>query len=149
MYVLGISCFFHDASAALLKDGVIVAAAEEERFTRKKHDTSFPLNAINFCLKSQNITMDDVRYVGFYEKPVLKFERILSQHVQGFPKSLFVFLTSMPIWLKEKLGLTNSVRSKLKYKGDIIFIDHHLAHAASSFLVSPFQKAAILTIDGV
>lgn len=149
MYILGISCYFHDSSAALLKDGVIVAAAEEERFTRKKHDTSFPINAINYCLEHENISIHDVRYVGFYEKPFLKFERILSQHVETFPKSFKTFVTSMPVWLKEKLNLTQAVKKKLGYKGDILFIEHHLAHSASTFFVSPFEKAAIVTVDGV
>ena len=148
MYILGISCYFHDASAALLKDGTIVAAAEEERFTRKKHDTSFPINSIRYCLNSQNISINDVRYIGFYEKPLLKFERILSQHVETFPLSFKTFLSSMPTWLKDKLGIVRKIK-KLGYTGDILFINHHLAHAASTFLISPFQKAAILTVDGV
>ena len=149
MYVLGVSCYYHDASVALLKDGVIVAAAEEERFTRKKHDTSFPLNAILFCLKHEGITIKDVEYVGFYEKPFLKFERLMSQHVKMFPWSLKTFLSSTPSWLSEKLRVLRMMRKKLKYPGDVFFIDHHLAHAASCFLVSPFKKAAILTMDGV
>src|SRR3989338_448269 len=149
MYVLGVSCYYHDASVALLKDGVIVAAAEEERFTRKKHDTSFPLNAILFCLKHEGITIRDVEYVGFYEKPFLKFERLMSQHVKMFPWSLKTFLSSTPSWLSEKLRVLRMMRKKLKYPGDVFFIDHHLAHAASCFLVSPFKKAAILTMDGV
>lgn len=149
MYILGISCYYHDASAALMKDGKIVAAAEEERFTRKKHDSSFPINAIKYCLQSQGITINDVKYVGFYEKPLLKFERVLSQHLEMFPQSLKTFLSSMPSWINEKLRVMNPIRRKLKYKGDVLFIEHHLAHAASSFLVSPFKKAAILTVDGV
>lgn len=149
MYILGISCFYHDASAALLKDGKIIAAAEEERFTRKKHDVSFPINAINFCLKSQKITIKDIDYVGFYEKPFIKFERVLSQHLEMFPFSFKTFLSSMPSWINEKLRVTRAIKKRLKYKGDILFIDHHLAHAASSFLVSPFEKAAVLTTDGV
>jgi carbamoyltransferase len=149
MYILGISCYFHDASAALLKDGVIVAAVEEERFTRKKHDPSFPINAINYCLKKENISINDVRYVGFYEKPFLKFERILSQHVDTFPKSFKTFLSSMPGWLKEKLNIVNIIKKNLGYKGDVLFIEHHLVHAASSFLLSPFKTSAILTVDGV
>ncbi len=149
MYILGISCYYHDSSAALLKDGIIVAAAEEERFTRKKHDTSFPLNAINYCLKSQNITVRDISHIGFYEKPFLKFERVLSQHLEKFPFSYKTFLSSMPSWINEKLRVTRTIKKKLKYNGTILFIEHHLAHAASTFLVSPFQKAAILTIDGV
>lgn len=149
MYVLGISCFYHDASAALLKDGVIVAAAEEERFTRKKHDVSFPINSINFCLKSQNITINDVDFVGFYEKPFLKFERLLSQHLEMFPQSFKTFVSSIPAWINEKLRVPKIIKKKLGYKKGIYFIEHHLAHASSSFLVSPFEKAAILTVDGV
>ncbi len=148
-YILGISCYYHDASAALLKDGIIVAAAEEERFTRKKHDISFPINAILYCLKSQNITIKNIDYIGFYEKPMLKFERVLSQHLEKFPRSFKTFVSSMPSWINEKLRVMRVVRKKLKYKGDVLFIEHHLAHAASSFLVSPFEKAAILTDDGV
>ncbi len=149
MYILGISCYYHDSSAALLKDGVIVAAAQEERFTRKKHDTSFPVNAVKYCLQSQNIKIRDVEYVGFYEKPFLKFERVLSQHLEMFPKSLKTFISSMPSWINEKLRVTKTIKKKLKYKGDILFIEHHLAHAASAFLVSPFKEAAIFTTDGV
>lgn len=148
MYIIGISCYYHDSSAALLKDGVVVAAAEEERFTRKKHDTSFPNHAINFCLQSQGITIDDIDYIGFYEKPFLKFERILYQHIQSFPKSLKTFLSSMPSWINQKLRVIRAIKKELKYKGDVMFIEHHLAHAASSFFVSPFKKAAILTVDG-
>ncbi len=149
MYILGISCYYHDSSAALLKDGKIIAAAEEERFTRKKHDHSFPLKAIEYCLKSQNISINDINYIGFYEKPFLKFERVLFQHLEMFPLSLKTFLSSLPSWINEKLRIPKIIKKKLKYKGDILFIDHHLAHAASTFLVSPFEKAAILTVDGV
>lgn len=149
MYVLGISCYYHDASAALLKEGVVVAAAAEERFTRKKHDVSFPINAINYCLKSQNISIDNINYIGFYEKPFLKLERVLSQHLDMFPLSFKTFLSSMPSWINEKIRITNTIKKKLKYKKDILFIEHHIAHAAGSFLISPFKKAAILTVDGV
>ena len=149
VFILGISCFYHDSSAALLKDGIIVAATQEERFTRKKHDTSFPINAVKFCLKSQDIKINNITYIGFYEKPFLKFERVLSQHLESFPKSLKTFLSSMPSWINEKLRVTKIVKKKLKYKGDILFIEHHLAHAASAFLVSPFKDAAIVTADGV
>jgi len=149
MYILGISCYYHDASAALLKDGEIVAAAEEERFTRKKHDTSFPINAITYCLQSQNIIIKEIAYIGFYEKPLLKFERVLSQHLEMFPYSAKTFLSSMPSWITEKLRVIKTIRKKLKYSGDVLFVEHHLAHAASSFLISPFEKAAILTVDGV
>src|SRR3989344_605114 len=149
MYILGIGCYYHDSSTALLKDGKIVAAAQEERFSRKKHDTSFPINAIIYCLKSQNITIKDIDHIGFYEKPFLKFERILSQHLQMFPLSFKTFLNSMPSWINEKLRIIRKIRKELKYKKDILFIEHHLSHAAGSFLISPFEKAAILTIDGV
>jgi len=149
MYILGISCYYHDASAALLKDGEIVAAAEEERFTRKKHDNAFPINAIGYCLKSQGITIADISYIGFYEKPFLKFERVLSQHLECFPKSFKTFVSSFPSWLNEKLRVTRTIKKELKYRGEVLFIEHHLAHAASAFLVSPFKEAAIVTIDGV
>ena len=148
MYILGISCFYHDSSAALLKDGKIVAAAQEERFTRKKHDTSFPENAIKYCLESQKITIDEVDYIGFYEKPFLKFERFLYQHLQCFPKSYKIFLSSIPNWTNEKFRIIKIIKKKLKYKKDILFMQHHMAHAAS-FLISPFKEAVILTIDGV
>lgn len=149
MYILGISCYYHDSAATLLKDGKIVAAAEEERFTRNKHDLSFPENSIEFCLKSQNISVNDLDYIGFYEKPLLKFERILHQHLECFPKSYRIFLANMPSWFNEKLRVVKTIRKKLGYKRDILFIPHHLAHAASAFLVSPFKEAAILTVDGV
>ncbi|MCH8003553.1 MAG: hypothetical protein IH934_02885 [Nanoarchaeota archaeon] len=148
-FILGISCYYHDSSAALLKDGIIVAAAQEERFTRKKHDTSFPINAIKYCLKSQSISINSIEYIGFYEKPFLKFERVLSQHLEMFPKSFKAFVSSMPSWINEKLRVTKTIKKKLKYKGDVLFIEHHLAHAASAFLVSPFKEATIFTTDGV
>ena len=149
MYILGIGCYYHDSSATLLKDGVVVAAAEEERFTRKKHDIDFPINAIKYCLKSQNITIKDIDYIGFYEKPFLKFERLLSQHLEMFPLSFKVFLSSTPSWINEKLRVVKTIRKRLNYKGDILFVEHHLAHAASALFLSPFNKAAILTVDGV
>src|SRR3989344_3583796 len=149
MYILGISCFYHDSSAALLKDGKIVAAAQEERFTRKKHDDSFPENAIKYCLEYQKISISDIDYIGFYEKPMLKFERILYQHLEMFPLSYKRFLSSLPSWLSEKLRIVKIIRKNLKYGKDVLFIEHHMAHAASSFLPSPFKEAAILTIDGV
>ena len=149
IYILGISCYYHDSSAAILKDGKIVAAAEEERFTRKKHDTSFPINAIKYCLESQGISINNVNYIGFYEKPLQKFDRLMSQYIETFPMSWKVFLGYMPSWINEKLRIIKVIKNKLKYKGDVLFVDHHLAHAASSFLVSPFKKSAILTVDGV
>lgn len=149
MYILGISCYYHDASAALLKDGVIVAAAEEERFTRKKHDISFPINSINFCLKNEGITIEQIDHVGFYEKPLLKFDRLMSQHLEMFPYSYQQFIKAMPAWLSEKLRVPSIIKKKLGWKKNIFFIEHHLAHAASSFLVSQFKEAAICTVDGV
>ena len=147
--ILGISCFYHDSAACLIKDGIVVAAAEEERFTRKKHDTSFPINAISYCLKEGDITSRQINYVAFYEKPLLKFERLLSQHIEMFPRSFWSFYKALPSWLNEKLRVPTIIRKKLKYSGDTLFIEHHLAHAASCFLVSPFEEAAILTVDGV
>lgn len=149
MYILGISCFYHDSAAALVKDGIVVAAAQEERFSRKKHDTGFPAQAAEYCLKSQGISINDVSYIAFYEKPFLKFERLLHQHIAHYPKSYKVFLSNMPSWFNEKLRVVKNIKKKLKYKGDVLFIEHHLAHAASSFLPSPYEKAAIVTADGV
>jgi len=149
MYVIGISCFYHDSSACILKDGKIVAAAEEERFTRRKHDTSFPINTIKYCLKEAGITIDQVDCIGFYEKPLLKFERLLHQHIESFPKSFWTFYKAIPSWVNEKLRIPSIVKKKLKYKKNIFFVGHHMAHAASSYLVSPFKEAAILTVDGV
>ena len=148
MKILGISCYFHDASAALLVDGKVVAAAQEERFTRKKHDCGFPINAIRFCLDNNNTSGSDLDIVAFYEKPLIKFERVLFQHLDGFPKSLKTFLSSMPSWMGEKLRVVNTIKKKVKFKGEIVFIPHHLAHA-SSFLISPYKQAAIVTLDGV
>jgi carbamoyltransferase len=149
MYILGISAFYHDSAAALLKDGEIVAAAQEERFSRKKHDPDFPINAINYCLSAADISAKELEYVGFYEKPFVKFERILYSHLATFPKSYFSFLMATPLWLKEKLWIPSLIQKKLDYKGEVLMIEHHLSHAGSSFLVSPFEESAILTIDGV
>lgn len=149
MNILGISCYYHDASATLLRDGQVVAAAEEERFSRKKHDHGFPKQAIAFCLKQGGITIEDIDYIAFYERPVLKFERILSQHLQYFPWSLKTFLSSMPSWFSEKLRVPKVIRKELGYTRPIFFFGHHQSHAAAAFLPSPFEEAAILTVDGV
>lgn len=149
MNILGIGCYYHDSSATLLRDGQVVAAAEEERFTRKKHDHGFPKQAVEFCLKQGGITIDDIDYVAFYERPVLKFERILSQHLQSFPWSLKTFLSSLPSWFREKLRVPKIIRKELGYRGPILFFGHHQSHAAAAFLPSPFKEAAILTVDGV
>ncbi len=148
-YILGISCFYHDGGACLLRDGVIVAAAEEERFTRKKHDESFPSNAIDYCLATAGITIDDVTHIGFYEKPFVKFSRILETCLAGWPFTWSMFVRSMPKWLKEKLRIGPMIQEKLGTDADIVFCEHHLSHAASSFLVSPFDEALVLTMDGV
>jgi len=150
MYILGISCYYHDAAAALLQDGMLVAAAEEERFTRKKHDYSFPNHAIDFCLRHAGITGRDLDYVVFYEKPLLKFERILMTTLQTFPKSWGVFRESMITWFNEKLWIKSSILAKLDIPDEkLLFVEHHLSHAASAFFCSPFDESAILTIDGV
>jgi len=150
MYILGISCYYHDAAAALLKDGMLVAAAEEERFTRKKHDYGFPHHAIDFCLRHAGITGRDLDYVVFYEKPLVKFERILMTALQTFPASWGVFRESMITWFNEKLWIKGSILAKLDIPDEkLLFVEHHLSHAASAFFCSPFDEAAILTIDGV
>lgn len=149
MYILGISAYYHDSSATLLKDGEIIAAVEEERFSRKKHDNSFPVQAIQFCLDEAGIGIEKIDHIGFYEKPLLKFERVLFQHIANFPRSLKTFLKTTPNWLTERLKVIKTIRKKLKYKKDVMFIEHHLAHAASAFFASPYEKAAILTVDGV
>ncbi|HKP97852.1 MAG TPA: carbamoyltransferase [Fibrobacteria bacterium] len=149
MYILGISCHYHDAAATLLKDGVAVAAAEEERFSRRKHDASFPLSAVRWCLESQGIGIDQVDHVAFYEKPFLKFERILRQHLDNFPRSFKTFHMAMPQWLSEKIRVRSVIRKRLGYRGDVIYVDHHLSHAAGAFLPGPFPEAAIVTVDGV
>jgi carbamoyltransferase len=149
MYILGISCFYHDAAACLLRDGEVIAAASEERFTRKKHDSDFPKQAINYCLQQAGITGDDLEYVGFYDKPFVKFERILVTYLSTFPRSFPSFRKAIPLWLGEKLWTRQNIKRDLNYKGEVLFIQHHQSHAASAFLVSPFQEAAVLTIDGV
>jgi len=150
VYILGISCFYHDAAAALLEDGVLVAAAQEERFTRVKHDPSFPLHAIAFCLARAGITAADLDYVVFYEKPFVKFERLLLSITATFPRSWRVFRDAMPAWLGEKLWVKGLIRDRLAVPSErILFVDHHLSHAASALYCSPFAAAAVLTVDGV
>jgi carbamoyltransferase len=149
MYILGISCYYHDAAAALIKDGVVIAAAQEERFTRKKHDQDFPINAIRYCLNEAGITADDLGYVGFYDKPFIKFERILYQYLATFPRSYRSFLKAIPVWLRQKLWIPQEIKKEIGYKGEILMIEHHMSHAASAFLVSPFEESAIITVDGV
>ena len=148
-WILGISCFYHDSAAALLRDGVLVAAASEERFTREKHDPGFPERAIAYVLAAGGITMADVDHLGFYDKPMLKLERLLLSHLQHFPKSKTQFLHAMPLWMKEKLPVRRVLQKKLGWRKPIWFGEHHVSHAASSFLCSPFEEAAVLTVDGV
>jgi len=150
MYILGISCFYHDAAAALLEDGKLIAAAEEERFSRKKHDFDFPEKAIRFCLEFAGISGKDVDYVVFYEKPFHKFERILMSSLKTFPKSWRVFRESMITWLGDKLWVKSIIKDRLGIDDSkLLFTGHHHSHAASAFYPSPFDEAAILTIDGV
>ncbi len=149
MYILGISCFYHDAAAALLKDGKLIAAAEEERFTRKKHDNDFPKHAVEFCLKRAGITIKDVEAVVFYEKPFVKFERILYNTIATFPHSFWWFVKAIPSWLNKKLWFSHFVKKELGYKGEVYYGDHHMSHASSSFFSSSFSESAYLTADGV
>jgi carbamoyltransferase len=148
--VLGISAFYHDSAACLVRDGEIVAAAQEERFSRKKHDAGFPRHAIDYCLGEGGLTnASQLGLVAFYEKPFLKFERLLSTYLACAPRGLPSFLKAMPIWMKEKIWLKANLREQLDYRGPILFPEHHESHAASAFFPSPFERAAILTIDGV
>lgn len=149
MHLLGISAFYHDSAACLLRDGKIVAAAQEERFTRKKHDEAFPENAISFCLDAAGIEESEIDLVSFYEKPFLKFERILETYLAFAPRGINSFLKAMPLWIKKKLWTRDLIKEGLDYKGLVIFPEHHESHAASAFYPSPFQEAAFLTIDGV
>ncbi len=157
MYVLGISAYYHDSACALIKNGKIIAAVQEERFSRKKHDNSFPKNSILYCLAEAEITFDDLDHIVFYEKPFLKFERLLETYLAFAPKGFKSFSSSMPVWIKEKLfqkqmllnELTSLSKSNTNLEGKIYFSEHHLSHAASAFYPSPFEDAAILTMDGV
>ena len=149
-HVLGISAYYHDSAACLVRDGVILAAAQEERFTRKKHDSRFPRNAVDYCLREAGITPAELEYVAFYDKPLLKFERILQTYLGVAPAGIGQFFKAMPVWLKEKLGTNKMIRKELPgYTRRILFGEHHESHAASAFFPSPFEEAAVLTIDGV
>jgi carbamoyltransferase len=149
-WILGISAFYHDSAAALLRDGEIVAAGSEERFTRKKGDSSFPSKAVDYCLRQAGIGVDDLSFVGFYDKPLLKFERILETYVGIAPKGFGSFLKAGPLWIKEKVYQDKTLRDSLGgYEGDLFYAEHHESHAASAFFPSPFEEAAILTMDGV
>lgn len=150
MKILGISCFYHDAAACLLIDGEVVAAASEERFTRIKQDSEFPKEAIRFCLEKGGIREEDLDVVAFYDKPFLKFERILETYIAGVPRGLPSFIKAMPLWLKRKLFIPHLIQKSLPgFKGQMLFPEHHESHAASAFYPSPYERAAFLTIDGV
>lgn len=148
-HILGISAFYHDSAACLLRDGDIVAAAQEERFTRIKHDFSFPKNATAFCLKEAGIAASQLDYVVFYEKPFIKFERILESYLAAAPRGIASFMMAIPLWIGEKLWIPSVIQRELDYGGPVLFSEHHESHAASAFFPSPYRRAAILTIDGV
>jgi len=157
MKILGISALYHDSAAAIVEDGKIIAAAQEERFTRKKHDASFPKEAIKFCLKYAGTSLNELDAIVFYDKPLLKFERLLETYYAFAPKGLRSFLLSMPVWFKEKMFLKRLIHEELlqvdegyeKDKAKLLFTEHHLSHASSAYYPSPYEDAAILTIDGV
>jgi len=149
MNILGISAFYHDSAACIVQDGKIVAAAQEERFSRKKHDYRFPKQAVKFCLDFADIKIDQVDYVAFYDKPFLKFERLLETYLAYAPKGINSFMKAMPLWIKQKLWMKELIKQELNYNGMILFPEHHESHAASAFFPSPFEDAAILTMDGV
>ncbi|MCL4707620.1 carbamoyltransferase [bacterium] len=149
MNILGISAFYHDSAACILREGEIVAAAQEERFTRRKHDPEFPAHAIRYCLQAAGISAAELDYVAFYDKPFIKFERLLLTYLAYAPAGLASFIKAMPLWLKRKLWLKEYIQRELDFSGKIIFPEHHESHAASAFYPSPFEEAAFLTIDGV
>ena len=156
MRILGISAFYHDSAAALIEDGRIIAAAQEERFTRKKHDAAFPENAISYCLYEGKITLATVDYVAFYDKPFLKFERLLETYLAFAPRGFQSFRMAIPVWIKEKLFQKNLLRKALQqfhpdfdWENRLLFAEHHQSHAASAFFPSPFEEALVLTMDGV
>lgn len=149
MKILGISCYYHDSSACIIVDGKIIAAAAEERFSRIKHDNSFPLQAVDFCLKQAGIASNELDAVVFYEKPIIKLERIFSQHLQYFPQSYLNFIKHMGQWLTHRLRFREIIKEELHYFGKIFFVEHHLAHAASTYYLSNFDSASIVTLDGV
>ncbi|MCD4768916.1 MAG: hypothetical protein K8R35_01960, partial [Bacteroidales bacterium] len=149
LYILGISCFYHDSAACVLRDGNVIAAAQEERFTRKKHDPRFPKNAIEYCLMEAKITAKQLDYAVFYDKPFLTFERLLLSYLTVAPRGLRSWLEAMPLWLGKKLHVQKVIQRETGYEGDVLYTEHHEAHAASAFYPSPFEEAAILTMDGV
>lgn len=149
MYILGLSCFYHDSAACLLKDGLPVAACQEERFSRIKHDWQLPVESIRYCLEEANIPINAVDIIAFYEKPFIKFDRMLETFLSTAPRGYCAFIDTMPSWLRQKLWLQHILKKELGYNGKLLYFEHHLSHAASAFFASPFEEAAILTIDGV
>ena len=149
MYILGISAFYHDSSATLIKNGSLIAAVEEERFTRIKHDKNFPFNAVNFCLQQENITIEDISYIGYYEIPLLKFNRIISSYISNFPRGFKSLFKSLPKWVFTNLWIKNIIKNNLKFNGKIILTNHHNSHLASAFYPSPYKESAIISMDGV
>src|SRR5258706_13397023 len=156
MRILGISAYYHDSAAALLRDGQVVAAAQEERFTRKKHDASFPHNALRACLEGSGTRVEEIDYVAFYDKPFLKFERLLETYLAFAPRGFSSFKSALPVWVKDKLFQKNEIlkqlktlQPKIRWDQKLLFSEHHLSHAASAYYPSPFQRAAVLTMDGV
>jgi carbamoyltransferase len=148
--ILGVSAYYHDSAACLVEDGRVVAAAQEERFTRKKHDAAFPTLAVEYCLREAAITTRELDFVGFYEKPMVKFERLLETYAASAPRGLRSYLMAMPLWLGEKLWMADDIRDRVAgYEGEVLFGEHHESHAASAFYPSPFEQAAVVTIDGV
>jgi carbamoyltransferase len=147
--ILGLSAYYHDSAACLVVDGEIVAAAQEERFTRKKHDAGFPSCAVDYCLREGGIGIDQIDHVGFYEKPLVKFERLLETYIACAPQGLRSYLMALPLWLTEKLWMGDAIAKALGYPRDVLFGDHHESHAASAFYPSPFEEAAVVTMDGV
>ncbi|MGY9063427.1 MAG: carbamoyltransferase family protein, partial [Rhodospirillales bacterium] len=156
MRILGVSAFYHDSAAALIEDGYILAAAQEERFTRKKHDAAFPKQAITYCLEEAGFTLDQIDYVAFYDKPFLKFERLIETYLAFAPRAFQSFKMAMPVWLKEKLFQKDLLHKQFKefdpdfdWQNKLLFSEHHMSHAASAFFPSPFEEAVVLTMDGV
>ena len=149
MYILGISCYYHNSAACIIKDGEVVAAVEEERFTRKKFDDGFPSEAIDYCMNEAGITTKDLECVAFYDKSILKFERLLDNYITLAPLGLKSFLNVIPKWLHKRIWVKEEIKKHLKYNGEIIFPEHHISHAAYAFFTSPFNQSAILSVDGV
>ena len=157
MYILGVSAFYHDSAACLLEGGEIIAAAQEERFTRKKHDAGFPYHAVKYCLKEAGITANQITNVVYYEKPLVKFNRLIQTYLAFAPEVFLALLKAMPVWIRDKLyqkaAINNALKSVLDENVDwrerLLFSEHHLSHAASAYYPSPFDRAAVLTLDGV